>query len=97
MSQPRSSYSRSDTGSRDGYQPLGASRGTTGVSVPIRTAGSVSTAGSGGQLNTQSTAGRQTVEFLAKALQDEQEQRKQKERMLERLLAEETVESCAYS
>jgi hypothetical protein len=91
MSQPINSYSRSAGGSRDGYQPIGASRATTGASVPVRTASSVTTGGSGGQVNTQSTAGRQTVEFLAKALQEEQEQRRQKERMLEQLLAEETV------
>ena len=48
------------------------------------------TAGNG-PINTTSTVGRQTVDFLARALQEEQEQRRQKERILEQLLAEESV------
>jgi hypothetical protein len=74
-----------------------SSRGGSGISVPVRTASTNLTTAGKGQINTQSTVGRQTVDFLAKALAEEQEQRLRKERILEQLLAEESVSELLFT
>ena len=93
MSQPSSEYRGLYTGSSREYdhRQIASSRGATGANVPIRTGSSTLSTAGNGKINTQSTVGRQTVDFLAKALQEEQEQRRQKEKILEQLLAEESV------